>query len=313
MSRWSFWVDGSANRIRVGACIIGAVVVGAGLRTAIIPATGQAIQTPPVAAQFPAYRAPRLPGTKEPNLNGIWQAVTSADWDIQGHAAQPGLHPELEGTYDAEPAGQSIVEGGEIPYKPEMLAKKKANFQKRAVVDVISDNEKWYDGGDPEIKCYLPGVPRATYMPFPFQIVQGNGSSILIVYEYASTTRTIRMNSTDKPPADSWMGWSRGHWEADTLVVDVIGFNDLTWFDRAGDFHSDGLHVVERYTPISPYHLQYEATIDDPKVFTRPWKISLPLYRRMDKGAQLLEDKCVPFAEELLYGKLRKNPRKQTP
>jgi hypothetical protein len=119
------------------------------------------------------------------------------------------------------------------------------------------------------------------------------------------------MNSTDKPPADSWMGWSRGHWEADTLVVDVVGFNDLTWFDRAGDFHSDALHVIERYTPISPYHLQYEATIEDPKVFTRPWKISLPLYRRVDKGAQLLEDKCVPFAEELLYGKLRKNLRKQ--
>jgi hypothetical protein len=148
-------------------------------------------------------------------------------------------------------------------------------------------------------------------MPFPFQIVQGNGSYILIAYEYASTTRTIRMNSNDKPPADSWMGWSRGHWEADTLVVDVVGFNDLTWFDRAGDFHSDALHVVERYTPVSPYHLQYEATIDDPKVFTRPWKISLPLYRRMDKGAQLLEYKCVPFAEELLYGKLRKSPGRQ--
>jgi len=148
-------------------------------------------------------------------------------------------------------------------------------------------------------------------MPFPFQIVQGNGSYILIAYEYASTTRTIQMNSNDKPPADSWMGLSRGHWETDTLVVDVVGFNDLTWFDRAGDFHSDALHVIERYTPVSPYHLQYEATIDDPKVFTRPWKISLPLYRRMDKGAQLLEDKCVPFVEELLYGKLRKNPRRQ--
>jgi hypothetical protein len=299
------------NRFGAAVYIIGAIVVGAGLWTAISLAAGQAVQAPSSAGQFSAYRAPRLPGANEPDLNGIWQAVTSADWDIQGHNAQPGLHPELEGTYDAQPAGQSIVEGGEIPYKPEMLAKKKANFEKRAVVDVISDDAKWYDSGDPELKCYLPGVPRATYMPFPFQIVQGNGSSILIVYEYASTTRPIRMNSTDKPPADSWMGWSRGHWEADTLVVDVVGFNDLTWFDRAGDFHSDALHVIERYTPISPYHLQYEATIEDPKVFTRPWKISLPLYRRVDKGAQLLEDKCVLFAEELLYGKLRKNLRKQ--
>ncbi len=290
---------------------MGAVVVGALLRMAVAPAAGQAAQAPPTAGQFPAYHAPRLPGTNEPDLNGIWQALTSADWDIQGHDAQPGVHPELEGTYDAEPAGQTIVEGAEIPYKPEMLAKKKANFEKRAVVDVISEDANWYDTGDPELKCYLPGVPRATYMPFPFQIVQGNGSYILIAYEYASTTRTIRMNSSDKPPADSWMGWSRGHWEADTLVVDVVGFNDLTWFDRAGDFHSDALHVVERYTPVSPYHLQYEATIDDPKVFTRPWKISLPLYRRMDKGAQLLEDKCVTFAEELLYGKLRKSPGRQ--
>jgi hypothetical protein len=291
--------------------LIGAVVVGAGLHIAVAPAAAQSAQTPPSAGQFPAYRAPRLPGTNEPNLNGIWQALTSADWDVQGHDAQAGLHPELEGTYDAQPAGQSIVEGGEIPYKPEMLAKKRANFEKRAVVDVIGEGADWYASGDPELKCYLPGVPRATYMPFPFQIVQGNGSSILIAYEYASTTRAIRMNSNDKPPADSWMGWSRGHWEADTLVVDVVGFNDLTWFDRAGDFHSDALHVVERYTPISPYHLQYEATIDDPKVFTRPWKISLPLYRLMDKSAQLLEYKCVPFAEELLYGKLRRTPGRQ--
>jgi hypothetical protein len=292
--------------------IIGVAILGAGrLRTAATPAAAQRPQALSAAGRFPAYRAPRLPGTNQPDLNGIWQALTSADWDIQGHDAQPGLHPELEGTYDAQPAGQSIVEGGEIPYRPEMLAKKKANFEKRSDVDVISENANWYDTGDPELKCYLPGVPRATYMPFPFQIVQGNGSYILIAYEYASTTRTIRMNSNDKPPADSWMGWSRGHWEADTLVVDVVGFNDLTWFDRAGDFHSDALHVVERYTPVSPYHLQYEATIDDPKVFTRPWKVTLPLYRRVDKGAQLLEYKCVPFAEELLYGKLRKSPGRQ--
>ena len=299
------------NGFRAAVCIIGAVVVGAALHSAILAAAGQTARPVPAAGQFPPYRAPRLPGTNQPDLNGIWQVLTSADWDLQGHDAQPGLHPELEGTYDAQPPGQGIVEDGQIPYRPEMLAKKKANFEKRGVVDVISTDADWHASGDPELKCYLPGVPRATYMPFPFQIVQSNGSYVLIAYEYASTTRTIRMNSNDKPPSDSWMGWSRGHWEGDTLVVDVVGFNDLTWFDRAGDFHSDALHVVERYTPISPYHLQYEATIDDPKVFLRPWKISLTLYRRMDKGAQLLEDKCVPFAEELLYGKLRKDPRRQ--
>jgi hypothetical protein len=279
--------------------------VAGALWVATIPTAGQA---PAATGQFPAYRAPRLDG--HPDLNGIWQAVTSANWDIQDHDAQPGLHPELEGAYDAQPAGQSIVEGGEIPYRPEMLAKKKQNFEKRAVVDVVTSDEKWHDTGDPELKCYMPGVPRATYMPFPFQIVQGSGPYILIAYEYASTTRTIRMNFKDEAPTDSWMGWSRGRWEGETLVVDVTGFNDLTWFDRAGDFHSDALHVVERYTPVSPYHIQYEATIEDPKVFTRPWKISLPLYRRMDKGVQLLEYKCVPFTEELLYGKLRKNPRR---
>jgi len=280
--------------------------VAGGLWVITIPTAGQA---PAATGQFPAaYRAPRLDG--HPDLNGIWQAVTTANWNLEDHDAQPGLHPELEGAYDAQPAGQSIVEGGVIPYKPEMLAKRKRNFENRAVVDVVSSDEKWHDTGDPELKCYMPGVPRATYMPFPFQIVQGSGQYILMAYEYASTTRTIRMNFKDEAPTDSWMGWSRGRWEGETLVVDVTGFNDLTWFDRAGNFHSDALHVVERYTAVSPYHIQYEATIEDPKTFTRPWKINIPLYRRMDKGVQLLEYKCVPFTEELLYGKLRKNPRR---
>jgi hypothetical protein len=294
-------------RFRGVAIAVGTVVaVAGGLWVVTIPTAGQA---PAAAGQFPAaYRAPRLDG--HPDLNGIWQAVTSANWNIEDHDAQPGLHPELEGAYDAQPAGQGIVEGGAIPYRPEMLAKRKQNFDKRGIVDVVTSDEKWHDSGDPELKCYMPGVPRATYMPFPFQIVQGSGPYILMAYEYASTTRTIRMNFKEEAPTDSWMGWSRGRWEGETLVVDVTGFNDLTWFDRAGNFHSDALHVVERYTAVSPYHLQYEATIEDPKVFTRPWKINLPLYRRMDKGVQLLEYKCVPFTEELLYGKLRKNPRR---
>ena len=200
-----------------------------------------------------------------------------------------------------------MVEGGEIPYQPWALAKKKENFEKRMMVDV-TDDKKWHDLGDPELKCYMPGVPRATYMPFPFQIVQGSGDYILIAYEFTTTTRIIRMNWKGEAPADSWMGWSRGRWDGDTLVVDVTDLREQTWFDRAGDFHSDALHVVERYTPISPYHLMYEATIEDPKVFTRPWKISFPLYRRMEDHIQLLEFKCVPFTEELLYGRLRRQP-----
>ena len=262
-------------------------------------------QRPQAGQQFPAtYRAPRL-ADGHPDLNGIWQALVTANWDLQDHEAQPGPQPELSGAYAAGPAGQSIIEGGEIPYKPDALAKKKANFENRLRVDV-SDDKTWHALGDPEMKCYMPGVPRAAYMPFPFQIVQGTGPSILMAYEFASATRIIRMNWEQAAPTDSWMGWSRGRWEGDTLVVDVTGQREETWFDRAGDFHSDALHVVERYTPLSPYHMMYEATVEDPNVFTRPWKISFPLYRRMEKNAQLLEFKCVPFTEELLFGKFRK-------
>jgi hypothetical protein len=131
---------------------------------------------------------------------------------------------------------------------------------------------------------------------------------ILMAYEYAGATRTIFMDKVPPDPADSWMGHSVGHWEGDTLVVDVTELNDQTWFDRAGNFHSDALHVVERYTPLTSDALFYEATIEDPKVFSRPWKMSMPLYRRLDKNAQLMEFRCVEFVEELMYGHLRKQP-----
>jgi hypothetical protein len=254
----------------------------------------------PIFAQFPAYRPARM-ADGHPNLNGIWEAFVTADFDLQDHEAKAGPHPEVMGAYGGEPAGQSVVEGGEIPYQPWALEKKKQNFAKRTTVDVSSD-KKWHELGDPEFKCYMPGVPRATYMPFPFSIVQGSSPYVLFSYEFASATRIVRMDWKGEAPTPSWMGWSRGRWEGDTLVIDVSGFREETWLDRAGDFHSDELHVVERYTPVSPYHLMYEATIEDPKVYTRPWKISFPLYRRMEKNVQLLEFKCVPFTEDLLYG-----------
>src|SRR6266702_905714 len=244
----------------------------------------------PALAQTPAARTARTADGK-PNLNGIWQAINTANWDIQGHAAQPGLVVAL-GAAGAVPGGLGVVEGNEIPYLPEAAAKKKQNFENRLTAD-------------PEIKCYLPGVPRATYMPFPFQIVQ-TPNSILMAYEYAGATRTIYMDKAPPSPVDSWMGHSVARWEGDTLVVDVTSLNDQTWFDRAGNFHSDALHVVERYTPVSPDALNYEVTIEDPKVFSRPWKIRMPLYRRLEKDAQLLEYMCVEFAEELMYGPLRK-------
>ena len=273
---------------------VGAGAVGAWLTVAVMPMAGQP----------QAYRAPRVAGGR-PDLNGIWQALNEANYDIQAHVARPAMAlragpygpvpaaPVLAlGAVGAVPPGLGVVEGDEIPYQPWAAAKKKENAANWLKLD-------------PEIKCYMPGVPRATYTPYPFQIVQ-TPTHILIAYEFASASRTIYMNSKEESPADTWMGWSRGRWEGDTLVVDVTSFNDQTWFDRAGNFHSDALHVVERYTPISRDALQYEVTIEDPKVFTRPWKISMPLYRRLEKNAQLLEYKCVEFVEDLLYGHLRK-------
>lgn len=242
----------------------------------------------PATAQIP-----RTAGGK-PDLNGVWQALNTANWDLETHAPSPGP-PEI-GAIGGTPPGWGVVEGGAIPYLKDAAAHKKENFANR-----------WT--ADPELKCYLPGVPRATYMPYPFQIVQGS-STILIAYEYADAVRPIDMGKPRESPADSWMGWSNGHWDGDTLVVDVTGFNDQTWFDRAGDFHSDALHVVERYTLVSPNVLNYEATIEDPKVFSRPWKISMPLYRHVEKDARLMEFKCAEFTEELLYGHLRKKPSK---
>ncbi len=262
-----------------------------------------AVAAIPLSAQ--AYKAPRIDG--HPDLNGIWQVMNEANYDLEGHTARPAMalqkgpygpvpaKPVLAlGAVGSVPPSLGVVEGGEIPYKPEALAKKKEN------------EEHWLER-DPEIKCYLPGVPRATYIPQPFEILQ-NSKQIFIAYQYAGAVRNIFLKDPGPAPVDSWMGQSVGHWEGDTLVVDVTGMNDSTWFDRAGNFHSDALHVTERYTRVSPEVINYEATIEDPNTFTRPWKISMPLYKRAEKNAQLLEFKCVEFVEELMYGKYRKHP-----
>ena len=270
------------------------------------------LRSPPVSGQTDPYQAPRTTNGR-PDLNGVWQAVNTAHYDLQAHPARPALAvvpapprtgvPGLNratpvelpapavralGAAGGVPAGEGVVEGNEIPYQPWAEAQKKENA------------EHWLER-DPEIKCFMPGVPRATYMPYPFQILQGV-DKILIAYEFAGTSRTIHMNTVENNPTATWMGLSRGRWDGETLVVDVTDFNDQTWFDRAGNFHSDALHVVERYTRVSPYHLMYEATIDDPKVFTRPWKIQMPLYRRSEPGKQILEYKCTEFVEQLMYG-----------
>jgi hypothetical protein len=235
------------------------------------------------------FKAPRAPDGKA-NLNGIWQANNTAHWDIEAHSAAPGPVVALGASYSV-PGGFGVVEG-DIPYKPEALAKKKENFANRLKLD-------------PEIKCYLPGVPRGMYMPYPFQIIQSQ-KHVMIVHEFAGAVRTIYMADQVEAPADSWMGWSNGRWDGDTLVVDTKGFNGLAWFDRAGNFHSDALHVVERFTPRSAETLTYDVTIEDPNVFTRAWKMSMPLYRRVERNAQLTEFRCVEFAEEVIYGHLKK-------
>ena len=226
----------------------------------------------------------------KPDLGGVWQALGTAHWDVESHAASAGPVMALGAAYSV-PGGRGVVEG-EIPYQPWALERREENYKERLT-------------RDPEIKCYMPGVPRATYMPYPFQILQGT-DKILIAYEFADTTRTIHLNQVADSPADTWMGWSRGKWEGDALVVDVTSFNDQTWFDRAGNFHSEALHVVERYARTGPDHMTYTATIEDPKVLTRPWTISVPLYRRQEANLQLVEYKCVEFVEEMMYGHLSK-------
>jgi hypothetical protein len=251
-------------RKRFMAWIAAAVVPTALFSLAPLPAAAQT-QT---ATEVGSVRR-TAEGT--PDLSGIWQVMNTAAWDIQDHAAQKGV-----------PAGQGVVEGNELPYLPAALAKKKANYENRGTAD-------------PETKCYLPGVPRITYMPFPFQIAQTQ-KQVTILYEYVHAVRNIFLGSPHiKGPIDWWMGDSRGRWEGNTLVVDVVHFNDETWFDRAGNFHSDALHVVERYTPVGPDHINYEATIEDPKVFSKPWKMSMLLYRHKEKNAQILEYECFSF------------------
>ncbi|MCZ6617612.1 MAG: hypothetical protein O7E57_05725 [Gammaproteobacteria bacterium] len=269
------------------------------------PATASAA-SPGAETEEQVYVAPRGPNGN-PDLNGVWQVLNTANYDIQAHTAraamamapgQFGPIPSKEvvalGAVGSVPAGFGVVEGDEIPYQDWAAAKK------------IENQQNWLQS-DPEIKCYLPGVPRATYMPYPFQIFHSE-QAIFFAYEYAGATRNIYLTDPGEAPTDSWMGQSFGHWEGDTLVIEVSGFNGQTWLDRAGNFHSDALHVVERYTPNSDNTMYYEATISDANVFTRPWKMSMTLYRRVGRDAQLQQFKCVEFVEELMYGDLRKVP-----
>ena len=249
------------------------------------------------AAQQTPAQAERIEG--KPNLNGVWQALNTAHWNLEAHSAEALPHLWRLGAIGAVPAGQSVVVGGEIPYLPEARERRDAL-------------RAGWPANDPEARCYMPGIPRATYMPFPFQIVQGAGD-ILFVYEFASANRIVHMSNHREAPVDSWMGWSNGRWEDDTLVIEVTANSDQTWFDRAGNHHSYELVVIERYTKLNDHVMQYEATIDDPLTFSAPWTIRMPLYRRSESDAQLNEFKCVEFAEELIYGHLTRRTETSAP
>src|SRR6476619_5951162 len=246
----------------------------------------------PGAGQTPAKAAPQIPRmpSGKPNFTGLWQVLGTADWDIRDHSAQAGPFFQL-GAIGAMPAGQGIVEGGEIPYTPAASAQQKENFKNRMKLD-------------PEVKCYMPGIPRANYMPFPFQITQSQ-RDIAFAYEFATSNRVVNMGKFKAGPVDTWMGTSNGHWEGDALAVDVSSLNGNSWFDRSGNFQSENTHIIERFTMPDADHINYEATIDDKTIYTRPWKISTVFYRRKEKGAQLNEFKCVEFSEELIYGDLK--------
>jgi hypothetical protein len=288
-------------RIRLSASIIAtalaAAAVGAVISVSVTRTAGQASR-------------PARTVDGKPNFSGIWQANNEANWDLQAHEAragavtQQGVYPYQYAQVPAAPVlalgaaagvpgSLGVVQGdGEIPYTPSAAAIKKENA------------EHWIDR-DPELKCYLPGIPRAMYMPYPFQITQST-NKIHMAYAFATTARTIHLDKVEGPPDDTYMGHSVGRWEGDTLVVDVRNFNGKNWFDRAGNFHSDALHLVERFTPITPDAIRYEVTVEDPKTFTRPWRIAMPLYRRLEPNIQILEYPCIEFAEEFLYGHVRK-------
>ena len=276
----------------VGSAVV--LVLGLGARPAAVQQGGPAV--------------PRTAAGK-PDMNGVWQVLNTANYDIQAHTARPAMAvrpgPVVPvpaaavlalGAVGSVPAGVGVVEGGEIPYQPWAAAKKKEN------------QDNWLTR-DPEITCYQPGVPRATYMPFPFQIFQSE-KAFFIAYEYAGAVRNVFLKDPGPPQVDSWMGQSAGRWDGDTFVIDSSGFNDQSWFDRSGNFHSEALKVIERYSMIGPNHIQYEANIDDSKVFTRPWKMRMPLYRRVGEDARLNQFKCAEFVEELMYGQFRKTPVK---
>lgn len=270
---------------------MGATMVMAAWALAWAPVAGQAR-----AASARKFEPPRLSDGK-PDLQGIWQVRNTAYADLEDHPAR--LLGDKKSARLFYSAGLSVVEGREIPYRPEALATKRENFRNQ-------------ETADPMAKCYLPGVPRVMYLPVPFQLFQ-TSRFITIVPEYTHSVRTIFVDgSTHLEDIQFWMGDSRGRWEGDTLVVDVTNFNGKTWLDMAGNFHSDALHVVERFTLVDADTIQYEAAMEDPNVFTRPWKIGMPISRvRPSERPEILEYECADLLSEAAG--IQVNPSEEPP
>jgi hypothetical protein len=234
----------------------------------------------PVARATVAAQTSAIPRTHDgkPDLSGIWQTLSEADYDLEPHSTRQ----------DAPPS-RGVVEGGVIPYQPWALAQRAKNFAARATAD-------------PRTRCFSLGAPRGIYYPEPFQVFQ-RARDVTILHQFGHSVRTIHTNGTEHPegPLEFWAGDSRGRWEGDTLVVDVTYFTDQTWLDRAGNFHSDALHVVERWTLIDANTIDYNATLEDPKVFTRPWTLGVLLHRRREPDVQLIENYCYTLDYDTFY------------
>jgi hypothetical protein len=270
--------------------------------------TGDQASTSAAPGAARAYKAPRGPDGVHPDLNGVWQVMNTANYNIEAHPASAAMQlragpyvpvPAAEvvalGAIGAVPAGIGIVQGdGKIPYTADALKLRDENRAKAIE-------------NDPEVKCYLPGIPRANYMDKPFQIFHSD-KAVFFAYEYAGAVRNVFLEDPGEAPIDSWMGQSYGKWDGDTFVIEVTGLLPDTWLDRSGNLHGSTTKVVERWTPTSDMTMRYEATITDEEVYTRPWTIAFNLYKRQGEDAQLQQFKCVEFVEELMYGHLRKTP-----
>jgi hypothetical protein len=285
-----------------------AAALGACETTGASSTDSVAASAAPAGGSSAAWKAKRGPDGVHPDLNGVWQVLNTANYNIEAHPAQSALQlrpgpyvpvPDASvvalGAIGAVPAGIGIVQGdGKIPYTAEALALRDENRAKAVELD-------------PEVKCYLPGIPRANYMDKPFQIFHSD-KAVFFAYEYAGAVRNVFLTDPGEAPVDSWMGQSFGKWDGDTFVIEVTGLLSDTWLDRSGNLHGSTTKVTERWTPTSDHTMRYEATIEDEETYTKPWKIAFNLYKKVGEDAQLQQFKCVEFVEELMYGHLRKTP-----